>query len=268
MRSGYLFRPSTCTAGSCQQDSEQWWHWPQITSDWESLSRKTLYHDFCRTPDPMALRRLPVIFGLTFVGTIGALYGVASQVLLHSFLQVEQQRTQDDVQRVLELVAGQQTAIFSGLVDYSSWDATYAYAQGKKPDYTAVDLTDSSFTALNIDLAVISDAKNRILHSAVYDPQTASRKPLPASLNTNLTQRSVLQRHIQKNEPRLQFVMLSNRPVLVVSQPILMSEGHGSPAGNMMFGKYLDAGLLQKLSKLTRLSLEVREVDPKNWTGG
>lgn len=220
-----------------------------------------LYHDFCRTPDPMALLRLPVIFGLTFVGTIGALYGVASQVLLHSFLQVEQQRTQDDVQRVLELVASQQTAIFSGLVDYSSWDVTYAYAQGKKPDYTTVDLTDSSFTALNIDLAVISDAKNRILYSAVYDPQTASRQPLPASLNTNLTQRSVLQRHIQKNEPRLQFVMLSNRPVLVVSQPILMSEGQGQAAGSMMFGKYLDAGLLQKLSKLTRLSLELRSLD-------
>jgi len=208
----------------------------------------------------MALRRLPVIFGLTFVGTIGALYGVASQVLLHSFLQVEQQKTQDDVKRVLELAVSQQTAIFSGLVDYSSWDVTYAYAQGEKPDYTTVELTDSSFTALNIDLVVISDAKNRILYSTSYNSQTASRQPLPASLNTDLMQRSILQRHIQKNEPRLQFVMLSNRPVMAVSQPILM-DGQGPAIGNMMFGKYLDVGWLQKLSKLTRLSLELRSLD-------
>ncbi len=208
----------------------------------------------------MILRRLPMIFGVTLVGTIGALYVVSSKVLLHSFIQVEQQRTQDDVKRVIEMITSQQAALFNGLMDYSAWDSTYNYAQGKKPDYITADLTESTFTALNINLVAISDAKDRILYSSGYDLQSAIRVPLPAEFDNYLSQHALLRRHIRQDEPQLQFVMLPKAPAIVISQPILTNDGQGPAMGNIMFGQYLDAAMLQKFSQLSRLSLKLRPI--------
>lgn len=209
----------------------------------------------------MNSRWLPIIFGVTFVGAISALYLVASKVLLYSFIQVEQQRTQDDVKRVLELIGSRQTALFNGSRDYAAWDATYDFVQGKKPDYTETDLADSTFTSVNVDLVVISDRKNQIRYSSGFDWRTARRVPLPADVKATLGQPVLLNHHIQKGNPNLQFVMLPAGPALVMSQPILTTAGEGSSMGNFVFGQYLKADLLQQWSQLTRLSLQLRLID-------
>jgi signal transduction histidine kinase len=209
----------------------------------------------------MVFRRLPVVFGLTLIGAIGALYGIASTLLLNSFIQVEQQRTQDDVKQVLKILTSQQSALFSSLVDYAVWDSTYAFAQGKKPDYSTVDLTEGTFTSIDIDLVAISDLQRHLLYSSEYDVQTASKVPLSPDLKNYLTHQPILQHSIQKNDPTLQFVQLPQGPALVLSHPILTSAGEGPPAGYMLFGRYLDQTLLQQVSQLTRLSISLQPLN-------
>lgn len=212
----------------------------------------------------MSFRRPSLLLGLTLVGAIGSLYAVTSSLLISNVRQIEAQKAQADVERVLETLASQQRTLLNGLVDYAAWDATYDFVLGKKPDYITVDLTDATFNSMNIDLVAISNPQNRLVYSAGYDPQNQKRLPLPEALQAYLTRQEVLERRAlldqssaKLDNQRLQVMMLPENPAIVVSYPILTSDGEGPEAGSMMFGQYLDAGLIEQLSQLMSLDVSL-----------
>ncbi|MCU0523849.1 MAG: ATP-binding protein [Elainella sp. Prado103] len=213
----------------------------------------------------MSFRRPSLVLGLTLIGAIGALYAVTSNLLISNVRQIEAQKTQADVERVIETLMSQQRTVFNGLVDYAAWDATYDFVLGQKPDYTTVDLTNATFNSMNIDLVAISDRKSQLIYSVGYDPKTQTRLPLPHALQAYLVRQNVIQKHYPPIDPslqalnnqELQVLMLPEAPAIVVTHPILTSEGEGPEVGYLLFGQYLDAGLIEQLSQLMSLKVSL-----------
>ncbi|MBF2002883.1 MAG: GHKL domain-containing protein [Synechococcales cyanobacterium M58_A2018_015] len=186
------------------------------------------------------------------MGTIGILYGVSSTILLSSFEAVERQKTEQDVERVMEAITTRQTTLQANAIDYAVWDATYDFVQGKKPDYPTTDIGIGTFNTARIDLIVIRDAQQQIVHSVNYDRPTGKHLPLPPELQADLSRSSYSS---LLNQQQTGFLQFGHTLALVASHPILTSEGQGPSVGSLILAQYLTPAAVQQLGQVTQLTI-------------
>lgn len=200
----------------------------------------------------MSFRRVSLILLGTLMGTIGILYGVSSTILLSSFEAVERQKTEQDVERVMEAITTRQTTLQANAIDYAVWDATYDFVQGKKPDYPTTDIGIGTFNTARIDLIVIRDAQQQIVHSVNYDRPTGKHLPLPPELQADLSRSSYSS---LLNQQQTGFLQFGHTLALVASHPILTSEGQGPSVGSLILAQYLTPAAVQQLGQVTQLTI-------------
>ncbi|MFM7425819.1 MAG: CHASE4 domain-containing protein [Elainella sp.] len=204
------------------------------------------------------MKRPSLIFGLTLIGTIGTLYGLTSAILLRSFLQVERQKTEESVKQVLSAFVDKQKTLFGGLVDYAAWTATYDFVQGKKPDYTEVDLTDATFVSMKVDMVALTTSQNQLFYGTAYDLRKRAKVALSPGLQAKFKDDVFM--FTKPEQSQMGLLMVDQKPILIGAHPILTSEGQGPVQGTLIFGQYLDQNLLTQLETITRLSISVQPI--------
>jgi signal transduction histidine kinase len=204
------------------------------------------------------MKRPSLIFGLTLVGTIGTLYGLTSAILLKSFLQVEQQKTQESVEQVLNAFVDKQETLFGGLADYAVWDTTYEFVQGRKPDYTEVDLTESTFASMKLDVVALTTPQKQIFYGTAFNLQKQAKVPLSAAMQAQLKDDAF--NLPRPEQTQMGLLMVDQQAIFIVAHPILTSAGEGPVQGTMIFGQYLNQNLLTQLERLTRLSISIQPI--------
>ncbi|HEU5100282.1 MAG TPA: CHASE4 domain-containing protein [Roseiflexaceae bacterium] len=201
------------------------------------------------------------IISLTIIGLLVALYLAATSVLLSGFARVEEQDTRQNVRRVLDAYAAdlEQLNITAG--DWATWDDTYAFIADRNQAYIDSNLTDDAFARLKLNLMVFADPSGHMVFGAGFDLQAQQRMPVPASFQTHLVPDDLLLQHPDLDTGRMGIVLLPEGPLVVVSRPILMSDGSGPSRGSLIMGRYLDATGLAQLAERTHVTLTVQRSD-------
>lgn len=201
---------------------------------------------------------LPVSIFLILGGITTLLFAGSSTILLNSARQVERltlTRNLDQVERALQ---NQIDILGNAATDYATWDETYAYAQGQKPDYISNSIGDVTFTSTQADWMAIARDPQTLLYSAAYD-YSSGQINSPADnvfQDALMALPKLLQVGREPSNPQ-GIVLISGQLTLLVSRPILRSNGSGPAVGSFIFGQTLDADKLAKLSESTQLSLSL-----------
>ena len=99
-------------------------------------------------------------------------------MVLRSFSHLEEQDARQNLERGLSAVSDDLAGLSQTAKDYSTWDNTYAFVQGKRPQFARIDLTDATFANLRLDLILVVDSSGHIVFQRGSDfangPRSAS----------------------------------------------------------------------------------------------
>jgi diguanylate cyclase (GGDEF)-like protein/PAS domain S-box-containing protein len=206
----------------------------------------------------MTLRQKTLLsISLAFLALIAVLYVALSHILLNGFLAVEEASARENVQRVRRVLEADIETLDRVASDWGGWNDTYTYVQGENPGYKDVGLNDQTLAQLDINLVAYINRDGRTVYATGFDFATGKKKPVPQGIAKHLTPGSWLLRHPTVSSARTGILSLPQGPMLVASRPILTSKKQGPIQGTIVFGRWLDAAELKRLSELTHFALRV-----------
>jgi len=202
-----------------------------------------------------------LIICLTLAGLIGVLYGLSRIVLLRNFARLESSDTQHNLERAVSAIANDVNELDEIAADYSAWDSSRRFVQGKYPAYSDAEFPPQTFERARLSLLAVIDIKNRVLLERAYDLQEHRETPPPRSLLAQFKARSPLLQHRDPHSRTVGVLMLAEGPYLISSRPILTTMGQGPPRGTLIMGRRLDEDEVSRLAKITHLDLLLTELD-------
>jgi signal transduction histidine kinase len=196
-----------------------------------------------------------IIISLTLISLIATLYIMSQIILLKSFADLEEQRAREDIERVLSALAAELTNLDTTTQDYAEWDDTYTFVVDGNQDYIDANLTDLTFIDLRLNLILFINTAGQVVYGKSFDLANNQIGDVPTGLNAYLSANSPLMKHPDIESHLAGIVLLPEGPMLVASRPILTNESQGPSPGTLIFGRYLDAGEIERLADITHLSL-------------
>jgi len=210
----------------------------------------------------MGLRRkLLLIIGLILAILMVLLYFVASAILMNSFSRLEERIVRQDVDRALRILDTELVDLNRSLHDWASWDETYAFIESGHPGYIAENLDNTAFANLRLNVMAFVRYPDQVLYSQGFDPQSGRPAEIPPSFFAYLAPGSPLLDLPATDSRVTGILVLPEGPLLVAAQPVLTNQYEGPIHGALVFGRFLGAAEINRLSQLTQLTIDVRPYD-------
>jgi signal transduction histidine kinase len=140
--------------------------------------------------------------------------------------------------------------------DWANWDDTYVYAIDRNQSYEVANLMDATFVSTETNLLLILDNDNKVIFGKAYDLNEEKEILIPPEINDYLA-RGLLTEHDSPESVISGLIPTADYPVLLVSKPILTSNGDGPTVGTFIFGVFMNEELVRSLSATTHLDLSV-----------
>ena len=198
---------------------------------------------------------------LTFAALFGVLYLVSRALVLRRFTLLEDRDTRQNLARAVSALDDDLANLGRTTSDYSDWDQTLAYVEGKRPDYPSEEFPTESFVRLRLSVVLIVDRAGHLDFGSGFDVERDKAGDVPKALLASLSPDSPLLMHPDSKSKLTGIVQLPEGPMLLASQPILNSKAEGPIRGTVIMGRMLGAGELQRLAEITHLSLKLQRID-------
>lgn len=195
--------------------------------------------------------------GIAFTGLIGGLYAASSTILLHSLKQAEEQSTRQVVAGVLSIFTQTQQEFSSRFADWAAWDDTYAFVEDANKYYIQSNLIPEGLANLKVNLVLIIQPSGRIVFGTGFDLIHHKKTLVPEALRAHLSPHDILLRHPHTKSSLAGIILLPEGPMVIISRPIVTTRNEGPIRGTLIFGRFLNADEIARMSRITRLSLTV-----------
>jgi diguanylate cyclase (GGDEF)-like protein/PAS domain S-box-containing protein len=210
----------------------------------------------------MTLRSKTIILvAAALIALIAAVYISSRAVLLYSFAQLEQEASQKDVQRALNVLDSQLLELDTTADDWAAWDDTYAFMLTRDPRYVESNLLDDTFVTLRLNALLLVDQSGQIVFGRAFDLQDEEEIPLPQSLLGHLTTEGLLSPTGEPGSYARGILQLPDGPILASSRPVLTSTEEGPPRGWLIMARYLDSTEVERLGHITDSTLTIEPFD-------
>jgi PAS domain S-box-containing protein len=211
---------------------------------------------------PTSLRgKTLLIILVAMFGLVGGLYTLAGVLLLRGYSNLEADFARRDIDRASSALMNELAALDRSEIDYSAWDQTYLFVQGKNNRFPVADLPPIAMGQMKLNFVVLLDNAGREIFSRGYNLVTLEEAPLPIGLREQLKPGSPILTHESPSSKLDGILMLSSGPVLIDSRPVVTTNSEGPIVGTMVIGRSLDADELLRLSEMTHLSVGVFPFD-------
>lgn len=213
-----------------------------------------------RWPHSLRGKTILIIF-VTVFGLVGGLYALARVVLLRGYSTLEADFARQDMDRASSALANEITTLDRTNNDYSSWNETYWFLQGKNPHFPSSEFPASALAQIKVNFVVIFNYAGQEVFARGYDVQRRSDAPVPADLARYVRGLSLARTAETARRGVSGIIMLASGPFLVDARPVLTSNSDGPALGTMIMGRPLDQDAILRLANMTHLSLDLQRID-------
>lgn len=189
-----------------------------------------------------------------------AIYGITKQVLLPSYISIENEEALRNLDRANDALVDILDGLRVTVSDWSTWDDPYAFAQGTNDSFAETDLTTLAMKNLNINALIFTNSTKEIVFKRGFDTETEADMPLDA-LTSYFTSQPARLDGALGSEPLSGIIQTPHDPFLIVAHPITRSDGSGPVAGVLIFGKVFNESMRTSLEELTHLSIQLFPYD-------
>jgi PAS domain S-box-containing protein len=214
----------------------------------------------------MTVRRKTLfIIAITCLGLVAVLYVASRSFLLGGFIKLEQASARENVQRVLNALEQDFGAVDRFTYDRAATDETYNFMGSPTNEFIQTLFgsdTTGTPTTRRFNFVILMDTSGRIMASRSRSLATNTVIGIPESLKVHLTPSDPLFKYPTTTNRVSGILLLPEGPLLVVSRPVVKSNGEGPIRGSLLTARYLESGGdLHALEKTTNFSLSVRRLD-------
>ncbi|MFH1175927.1 MAG: CHASE4 domain-containing protein [Acidobacteriota bacterium] len=205
-----------------------------------------------------------LLLGGLLAAWLGAAYFAASSAFESLASRSEEEGLKKDVRRVQGAWRAELAQLEAIAKDWAQWDDTCSFVETGDPAYVKSNLVDSTFRDLGLDVMVIANARGEVAWGRGFDREPGQMADLPAGLAAHLGPSSTLVRHPHTECGHAGLLALPEDELLVVSWPIVTSEGEGPVRGSVIVGRRMNDAAWRRISELTQVSLTVRRLGAAN----
>lgn len=202
-------------------------------------------------------RKTLLSIGLICAVFIAFTYVFSSTFLLHQYLQLEDRFARQNVERVRNAISQIHENLKASVQDYSKWDDTCDFIRRPTEEYTRSNLNALTFADQKLNLVVVLDLTGRIVFQKAMDWRLVRERPMPQGLEPYLDRNGPLFRPNAVEHGTAGIFLLPENPLLMVSVPVLTSEGKGPARGLLLFARFLDTHEIRRLENVTQLAISV-----------
>lgn len=200
-----------------------------------------------------------LIITLLIFTVLTASFTFTHNMQLSNFLELERADTFENVERVQNAVATEQSYLDYIVQDWACWDDTYQFIEDKNPEYIRVDLQNQTLSGINVNVMIFVNNSGKVVYVKSVNTSTAEEAPVPRKLLAMIEDGSLLTEG--ENDSISGFVLLDEDPMFIACHPILTTKYEGPSRGTLIFGRYFDDALLESFKKVTRSSLLMYRAD-------
>jgi diguanylate cyclase (GGDEF)-like protein len=182
---------------------------------------------------------------------------VLRSVLLTRFIDLEEANIQDNLERVIKAVSQELEHLNKLNIDWAHWDDTYEFMLTKDPDYITSNLTEDTVSGLSLNFIYYIDPKGAIVWGQTIDLKTNLEMSIDEFSKGRFTADNPLTGRTTPTNGTKGIIHTSGGPALVSTVPILDSNATGDRRGWIIMGSLLNEDAIEKLGKLTNLSLSI-----------
>lgn len=201
-------------------------------------------------------RTISIISSAFIVLTI-ILYIIISSILKSGFEAVESDDVVKNTERASDAIGSYLDSMQNTLMTWSIWDDSYQFMKDRNEDFIKSNLGSSnSFLSMKVHYVIFVSADNRLAYGKGYAIDGSEKElPIPAELSELLVAGSPLLAHGSSNDVIKGLIDTSTAPLMFVSGPILNSDADQPTRGSLIFARYFDDDIVQRLSDQTHLKL-------------
>jgi signal transduction histidine kinase len=196
-----------------------------------------------------------LVVSLTVAGVMTVLYAVSRDVLLRSYLALEQEQGRSAVSRTEAALNDETTNLSRTTNDYGAWDRTYAFMQHPGRSYIKQEFENDTLEGLHINSVMLTDTSQKVVYFKAYDSVEKVEVGVPIEIQRALATDSWVRQATATSTPAHGFLLLPQGPVLIAACPILTSKRLGPVRGVLVMTRNLDRSLVQGLKERTLLSV-------------
>ncbi len=195
-----------------------------------------------------------IIFGV-FIAAFAIMAVLLSKFIMSGYELEEENSVRDKINQVQSIIADDLDNIETEAADWGEWDDTYKFIAEKNSEYLKSNLVGSAFTNHQFNLMAFIDISGNIVFAKAYDLANKEEVPISDALMAYLKPGSPLLVGSDNDTGMTGKITVGDHLMLVSSHPILTSLGAGPTRGTIIFGRYLDALELGRISNISRLSI-------------
>ncbi|MFC1587057.1 CHASE4 domain-containing protein [Planctomycetota bacterium] len=203
-----------------------------------------------------------LLFGVVLLILLVVLIGISKIIISRSFLELEKAQANKNVKcaRNIYLELAEQINTFA--YDWACWDDTYNFIVDRNQEYIEVNLLDDTFSAIGLNVIIFSDINNSVIFKKAYDLNNKISQPVPKEMELHMPHIASLLESVQSKKKSIQgLVYLSEGILLVAARPILHSNETGPSRGILLFGRFLDDALVDKIRRITSADISFIKED-------
>ncbi|MDK2979731.1 MAG: hypothetical protein PWQ55_78 [Chloroflexota bacterium] len=182
-------------------------------------------------------------------------------VFLDSYRELELRETRTEINNVLAALNGDIENLSMMVSDWAIWDDTYYFVQDKNQHYIDANLVNSTFDGLGINVLLLLDTNGNMVYQKAYDLESHNVIPIPEELKLYLDGHPNLL-HLDGDQPVNGYISIDGKPTMLSISPILTSNGYGPSRGTMVFGKFIQGNLLERITRATNGDLSILPYSP------
>ncbi len=209
--------------------------------------------------------KILVTIVLTFAGLVLLLWFVSNSVFLGSFERIEKDGAIRNVERAISALEAETAALAALNVDWASWDETYAFMNDRNTGYVKSTLNDETLVKQRLNFIVYLDRSGNVVYEKGLDIISGRSIPVPDGVRAHLKPGMNLLRHDTEDSGHEGVIVPKEGPMLVVSHPVLTSEGKGPMRGSLVMGRFLDTGEVRLLAQTVHMDLSMSTDDLQAW---
>ena len=210
----------------------------------------------------MTLRKKALlIIGVTLISTVCLMYVASRFTLMEDLLEIEEYTTHQSAEQAMGALSYVLSDLEANTADWASWDDTYAFIENPGNEYIQANLVDETFINLRLNLIMFIHSSGEVVLSKAFDLSNEKETALPPGMQKYLSEEGLFQDRPGTETGTSGIIMLDETPMLIASKPILTSDDTGPSRGTLIFGRYLDATEIKRLSQMIFFPLTIHRID-------
>lgn len=136
--------------------------------------------------------------------------------------------------------------------DWAYWNDTYEFVEDLNEEYVADNINPFALQNLDVDLMVFLNENQQVAKYFAIDPESHEPTGCPEDFQRWLESPNPLTVHTTLESAASGYLWFDDSLVVVVSRPILTSEGDGPIHGALILGKVFDPEAVDDLKELSK----------------